>query len=190
MTKYRAVCTGNALDTSREKKTPYVKLSFLTLYNHDDPTKPANKEMCAALWLSENAISRTLNTLSEVFGWRGDDLEELNVKGELLAGIEADIVTDRETYNGKSREKIQFVNYPGKSSMARMEDASAATISKSLKGKLLAHRQSEKDTVKKDRPAPVKRNAETQASPKPPSAPPVTQVNCGGSPADSDDLPF
>jgi hypothetical protein len=188
MARYRAVCTGNALDESKEKKTPYVKLSFLTLYDYEETDKPINKQMYATLWLSDNAISRTLDTLSKVFGWRGEDIEELNTKGELLGGIEADLVTGWETYSGKSREKIQFVNYPGAASTTRMEDASATTISKSLKGKVLAHRQVEKSATKAF-PAPVKRGAEKSPVVKPPVAQSASAAESYSS-ACNDDLPF
>jgi len=187
MPKYRAQCTGNALAVSKEKGTPSVKLSFVAFYEHGDPTKPVDKQMYADLWLSEKAMNRTLDTLFEVFGWSDGDLDELNTKNELLAGIEVDLVTEWETYNGKPYEKVKFVNAPGKGSITRMEDASAANVAKNLKGVLLAHRQSKKSQGVA--PPKVERTALSPEVKRPSGTSPVTPV-VGGNPADSDDLPF
>lgn len=138
--RYRAYCVGNKLAESSTAKTPSVKLIFKTTFDHDAPENRVEKTLFADLWLSEKCFERTMDTLTKVMGWSGDNLFEMNDPMK-LAGIEVDLVTGEEDYNGKTMEKVKFINAPGSLSVTPMEDGQASLLADQIRGRLLLYRQ-------------------------------------------------
>ena len=128
MANYSATITGHGLAVSKEKRTPSVKLS-LKAHNDLDSGEACDKTFYADLWLSDNAAERTARTLRAI-GWNGMDAAELN-DGQTLVGIEVEISTEFEDYNGESREKVKFVNEAGnfaKRGVKPLDDNAARAI--------------------------------------------------------------
>jgi hypothetical protein len=86
-------------------------------------------------WITDKSAEHTIQNLCKVFGWDGD-LEAL--AGETddgpFVGMECEIVTEEETYNGKSRVVIKWLNAPG-SSGKTMEREKALALARKLTGK-------------------------------------------------------
>jgi hypothetical protein len=128
---------------------------------------------------TEGSVALTLNTL-RTFGWKGTDLAEVNKTPEENGMTEEVAITsENDTYGGKSRVKVKFVNKVDMSlkdeSIAALNSTYASLIQQSLKGPL---------QVKRAAPVAVPGRA-------PPVGPPSRDTT--GSPAGAaaeDDVPF
>lgn len=123
MNVYSAVVTGNTLATSRNKGTPSVEIQVRTTANLTTGESVA-KTLTGNLWLSGKAIDSTTETLYKVFGWCGESFAELG--NPILSGIQVDVVTEDEVYEGKSYEKLKFFNRPGESAAKPLTPADPA----------------------------------------------------------------
>lgn len=159
--RFMAVCVGNRLKIA-ETGTPSVNLKFLTLYDMANPTEQVNVTLFADLFLTENSFERSVETLEKVFGFTGDDLQEINNNTELFANIEAVLVVDEEEYNGKIYTKVKFINHPSGGFGKKLEDSEAQRLGAQLRNKLKAYHMKNKTGVAA--PAPVKRDKPLPAS--------------------------
>jgi hypothetical protein len=110
--RFIATCQENCLAESSDKRTPSIQLSFIAssmILPGQDPV-PVDRNFKADLWLTDATLDRSLETVGKVFGWYGDDLEELNHNRTLFAGKKAMLVCEEEEYNGEKRMKVCFVN--------------------------------------------------------------------------------
>lgn len=125
---YHAHVITNALALSGQNGTPSVAIQMRT--THDTATGEVfETTMTGNLWLTQNAAESSMRTLSHVFGWQGDTLQELNMP--VLVGIECEIVVEDETYNGRTYPKIQFFNRPGEGgarSVLPIDEAAARSV--------------------------------------------------------------
>ena len=111
MANYRGTIMSHALAESKNTHTPSVKLHIRADFDLDSQTPISEgKVYYADLWLSDGAVDRTAETLRDI-GYTGYDFEELN--GTCLEGFECEFTTQWEEYNGKSYEKVSFVNPVG-----------------------------------------------------------------------------
>ena len=111
MPNYRGTIMSHALAESKKSHTPSVKLHIRLDYDLDKQQPVVDgRVLYADLWLSDNAVDRTAETLRDI-GYEGYDFEDLN--GTCLEGYQVEITTDFEEYNGKSYEKVSFVNPVG-----------------------------------------------------------------------------
>ena len=120
----------------------------------------------AYLFCSEKAWPYTEEKL-QTLGWdamaRGYRFEELNDDPSPLLGHKAQIVVEAETFEGKTRSKVRFINRAG-GHIERMAPSEANTFAKRLRDRIL------KGTVTSTNTAPTKPRA--------------------AAPADTDDIPF
>lgn len=63
-------------------------------------------------WLTEAAMDRTIQTLAKVFGFNGD-LVALQAGKISFEGMPCEIVSEMETYQGKERCKVKWLNAEG-----------------------------------------------------------------------------
>lgn len=92
---------------SKEQKTPFLRLPLKVTEG------PQKGKICVYnAWLSEAAFDRTIQTLKKVFGFNGD-LNALYEGKASFSGMPCNITAETETYNGKSRVKIAWLNAPG-----------------------------------------------------------------------------
>ncbi len=86
-------------------------------------------------YFTEKSTPYTIAAL-RAFGFRGTDLSD-------LTGLDAEVelVIDHETYEGKTRAKIKFVNTPGGGAIlkAPMDDPSKRAFAARMKGAFVAH---------------------------------------------------
>lgn len=110
MANYSAEIISTALGESKEKKTPFVAMQVRTIKCLDTDEEKELK-FTATLWLSDKAVERTVKTLREL-GFDGQTLIDLNLP-DTMAGLQCEITTKVEEYNGKAEERVAFVNKPG-----------------------------------------------------------------------------
>ena len=109
---YIAKIVGNTLSLSKEKKTPSVNLKFLTLENCTNPEDKEPHVMYGNLWLSYKAAERSMKTLTEVLGWEGKLIKDLNEP--ILVGKIVEIVVEwNSDFDGTNRAEIKFINRRG-----------------------------------------------------------------------------
>lgn len=108
MPNYKATIIGNGLQESKTKKTPSIHLQVRCDIDLEK-NEHCDKVLYADLWLSDNAQKHTIDTLRAI-GYDGG-FAELNTP--VLVGYEVEITTFFEDYNGKSYEKVNFVNAVG-----------------------------------------------------------------------------
>lgn len=96
---------GGWFGESAKKGTPFVRIAVEVA---DGPEK--GKMAVWAGWLTEGAQDGTLQRLVDVFGFDGD-LHSLN--DGVLTGRPCNITTEMETYEGKTRCKVAYLNPPG-----------------------------------------------------------------------------
>ena len=137
---YRCMVVSNCLAQSKDKGTPSVKIQLGVKYNLLTPGIPEQASLYWDGWLSDAAFERTMDTLQAVFGWAGEDIQELN-NPDLLFGYECNAVVEMENYEGKDRPKVKFLNNPNfAGKVAALKDTSAKELSGKLMGKILAYR--------------------------------------------------
>ena len=110
MANYSGIITSHGLAESKNNHTPSVKLCIKATTCLDDGNA-VDKTFYADLWLTDNSAQNTIKTLRSI-GWQGMDFAELN-GGNVLEGVEVEITTEVETYEGNDYEKVRFVNKPG-----------------------------------------------------------------------------
>lgn len=126
--RLECVVVSNSLSTSKEKGTPSVKLQL----SYTDPQTGSQGSIYADLWLSETVIQKTgksvaensIETLYSVFGWSGkiSDLNEPILEGKPCVAVCA-----YETYEGRSRLKVKFINRVGKP-LEKLDKSAAAAL--------------------------------------------------------------
>ena len=110
MANYSGIITSHGLAESKNNHTPSVKLCIKATTCLDDGNA-CDKTFYADLWLTDNSAQNTIKTLRDI-GWQGMDFATLN-GGNDLEGVEVEITTEVETYEGNDYEKVRFVNKPG-----------------------------------------------------------------------------
>lgn len=119
--RYTATVESAELSQS-EKGTPF--LALLCKNEQGD-------ELAAYLYLSDAAVERSVKTLREVFGF--DNNFETVVKQ--VTGRTCSIVVEMETYEGKERAKIKWVNTVGGSTAKPLDNAASLLAQLSAKAK-------------------------------------------------------
>lgn len=110
MANYSGTITSHGLAESKNNHTPSVKLCIKATTCLDDGNA-CDKTFYADLWLTDASAQNTVKTLRSI-GWQGMDFATLN-GGNDLEGMEVEITTEVETYEGNDYEKVRFVNAPG-----------------------------------------------------------------------------
>jgi len=110
MANYSGIITSHGLAESKNNHTPSVKLCIKATTCLDDGNA-CDKTFYADLWLTDNSTQNSIKTLRDI-GWQGMDFSTLN-GGNDLEGVEVEITTEVETYEGNDYEKVRFVNKPG-----------------------------------------------------------------------------
>lgn len=108
---YMAVVSGNALQKSKNKGTPSVKIKCTTLHDVLNPSIPVQKVLYGDIWLTFACLEKSTDTLRKVFGWEGRLISEFSEP--ILVGKKIEIVCEEEEWEGEVREKIMFFNKPG-----------------------------------------------------------------------------
>lgn len=100
-------------------------------------------------WITDKSVERTVKNLSEVFGWDGD-LEALaNMLNDgPFVGMECQIVCEEETYDGKPRVVIKWLNAPGGGGKS-MDRNSALALAKRLSARSKAAATAERPPKRK-----------------------------------------
>lgn len=101
--KFIATVEGAMLTTSPSKGTEQVAVEFRIM---EGPDNGARITHYAAL--TDARLPYTVKEL-RICGWQGDSLADLSS----VIGTEVELVLDEETYNGKTRTKVKFINKPG-----------------------------------------------------------------------------
>jgi hypothetical protein len=92
---------------TKEQKTPFLRLPLKITEG------PQKGKICVYnAWLTEAAFDRTIQRLKQVFGFNGD-LNALYEGKASFAGMPCNIEAETETYQGKARVKIAWLNPPG-----------------------------------------------------------------------------
>lgn len=136
---YLSQIKDHTLQEVGEKRTPCVAITLETVENIQTK-EPATQTVYAKLWLTDGALDYTMKTLTEVLGWNGDDLSDLNGTQKFV-GKEVWAVLVEEEYNGKIQTKVKFLNKIGGVAKKPMEADVAKSLAERLKGKVLSYRQ-------------------------------------------------
>lgn len=106
-----------------DNNTPFIRIPVAVV--EDGPEKG-----CVAVWygwLSDKAIDNTIATLAKVFNFNGD-LQALYSGKMTLAGMQCNITTEKETYEGKERTKVAWLNPPGGGGAKPMEETKVKSL--------------------------------------------------------------
>lgn len=106
---YGAVVTATALTTSRNGKDG-VAIRFAAT-DDLDTGEAVNKAFKTTLWLTDAALTRTIQTLREI-GWTGASFAELN-DPDRLRDTPVEISVGTETWDGNTYDRVKFVHAPG-----------------------------------------------------------------------------
>jgi hypothetical protein len=119
--RYTATVESAELGQS-EKGTPFLALAC---------KNEAGDELTAYLYLSDAAVERSVKTLREVFAF--DNNFETVV--QQVTGRTCSIVVEMETFEGKERAKIKWVNTVGGSTSKPLDNAASLLAQLSAKAK-------------------------------------------------------
>jgi len=87
---------------------------------------------------SDAAVDRTLDSLRHC-GWDGDNFAALDG----LDANEVELVIQPETYEGKTRDRVRWVNRPSRLALReQMGPGAASAFAAKMRAKALAHKQS------------------------------------------------
>jgi hypothetical protein len=143
---------------TRTTGTPYVALRFEV----EEPLDFQGEEVSAKLWLSEKAFEFTLDKLSEILGWQGDDLEEINGAFDgvfALEGRRCNISVKSNSFDNDKGEKITYYEVAGiyelgsSGNKNAMAEEGVGLLAKKYKSKIRAYRNSKGQEVKKAKPS-------------------------------------
>ena len=151
---YLATVKSHVLKDVGDNKTPCVSVKLETVENVVTG-EPCIDTVYASVWLTDKAFERTMETLTEVMGWDGDDLSDLDGTG-LLEGKQVWVVLEEETWEGKTKTNVKYINKVGGRPQVTLDPAKAKALAAGLKGRILAYRQANKATDSSDVPANVK----------------------------------
>ena len=181
MPNYKGTIMSHGLAESSKNHTPSVKLHIRAEYDLDSKTPVDGKIFYADLWLTDSAVDRTAETLRDI-GFTGMDFEELN--GDCLEGYQVEITTEFEEWNGKTSEKVRFVNPVGHYAGRGMKPV-AEGIAKSISRKY-------SDALRKFKPKEGVRGvrAAEKPSPAPKAAPMQPSAEAKSLEDEVNDLPF
>jgi hypothetical protein len=88
-------------------------------------------------YFTEGAIDRTLDSMRHC-GWDSDSLAEIDA----LGNNEVEIVVEEESYDGKTRCKVKWVNRISKLALKeQMTPSAAQAFAAKLRGKTVAHKR-------------------------------------------------
>lgn len=150
---YKDVTAGTK--TARAKAARFIKaktgsLGIEIVFEFKEPSTEGMETLNWVGWLSEKAISNTMDTLVNVLGFNGDDSVDANGvlsnPNALDWRKELSIVVELEEYNGKSYPKIKWVNNMGGSAYANIapETIKGAIVASGFKAAFLAAKQQSK----------------------------------------------
>ena len=126
--KYKARAAKGELSESGTKKTPCIAVEFQLLDTGE------------FIWwygyLTEKTETRTLESLQHA-GFAGADIAgDLMAQG--LGSRDVELVIEHETYEGKTRARVQWVNSADGGGGSAMPDDKKAAFAARMRGKLLA----------------------------------------------------
>jgi hypothetical protein len=89
---------------------------------------------------ADGAVEFTFQALRNC-GWHGNDLRRLPDMGDGFGTLEVSLSCEEETYNGKTREKVNWVNKPGLGAAVKnkLEGAALQSFAAKMQGKLAAY---------------------------------------------------
>jgi len=88
-------------------------------------------------YFTDATCDRTLDSL-RYCGWEGDNLAALDG----LGANEVEIVIEPDTYEGKTRDRVKWVNRPARLALReQMSPAAAANFAANMRARAIAHKQ-------------------------------------------------
>lgn len=143
----RCKVVGNALAKSKEKQTPSVRIRLRTIPGANPVFEGVNDErdLWTDLWLTENALESTIETLEKTLGWQGKSFAELNEP--CFEDVEVVAVCEWEENNGKFYEKVLFLNRPGGGGVKKLDDTQVKDVVVKLDAMLMRRRQNSPGAV-------------------------------------------
>ncbi len=117
---------------SKEKGTPFVRIPLIVSEGSE-----IGKYAVWYGYLSDAAFERTIEVLVKAFGFNGD-LEGLYSGKISFVGDPCQIVTELESYQGKERCKVRWLNPPGGGPVQKMDENKVRTLIGQLQRKSVA----------------------------------------------------
>ncbi len=88
-------------------------------------------------YFTDNTLDRTLDSLRHC-GWQSDSLADL----DHLDTNEVEVVVEEDTYEGKTRSKVRWVNRPSRLALKdQLNPQAIAAFAAKLRGRTVAHKQ-------------------------------------------------
>lgn len=162
---------------SKQQQTPYIRIPFTVT---EGPAK--GRIGVYQAWLTDSAFDNTIKRLKEVFAFDGD-LEALYNRRVSFAGKKCNIQTEAETYQGKTKIKIAWLNPPGGGG------GGLKPIDKAKASSLLAKLSSRGKAIAKTAEAKVSSGPEPRPDPFPSNAGTRTETATSGAGSTTDVLP-
>ena len=144
-----ATVTDHGFALMGEKGSPCVWLEFK--FNNLQAENGEELTARAMLYLTEGALDYSLDKLG-VLGWHGQNVCELDPnepEAVDLKGRTALITGKIETYNGKRKPVVNFINDPNYSPVPAIDSTSLKALDGKLRGKIAAYRAKKKVPVQK-----------------------------------------
>jgi hypothetical protein len=139
---FSATVTSNTLQKSRKKGTPSVAIAVMTKNDISNPGTEEKLSLYGHLYLTPGAIERSLKTLDEVFGWKGNDISEL--AEPILEGIDCNVVVEFDDEfpgpDGEPFKKIVFFNRPSRG-IPKLPEEELSELTESVNELLTRHRE-------------------------------------------------
>lgn len=107
--KYLAEVIDHYLGETPKSHTPSIKFQFHVLSNLAHPKEPVDATIYGDLWLTDGAVDNTVETLYGALNWKGEKFTELD-HTDVLVNQECILVIENETWEGKTRPKVQYIN--------------------------------------------------------------------------------
>jgi hypothetical protein len=99
---------------------------------------------------TENSMAYTVEKM-RALGWKGVDLDDIST----LGSEDADIVVKAETYGGETRFKVAFVNRPGATLAAPLDDDKRKAFAQKMRSMIVGMDPSQATTKKEEKPPAV-----------------------------------
>jgi hypothetical protein len=128
--KARVVAPRNGwFGEAGKNETPFIRVPLVVVGGDQD-----GREIVWQGWLTDAAFDNTIKSASEAFGWDGD-LQALSSGEVSFEGKECEIVCDTETFEGKPRVKVKWLNNINGGGGKAMDDGKVSSLIKRLQSK-------------------------------------------------------
>jgi hypothetical protein len=164
-----------------DKNTPFIRIPLTV---DDSASDQDGMEIVWRGWITPGAFDYTIKTLAKAFPVWDGDLQSLDEGKFSFVGMECEITCESETYNGKTRIVVKWLNPVGGGSGKAMDRGKVQGLIAQLGRKSIALAKAAKEEEGSEPKQDREQHREQHREPR------GTETRTNQPPLEDDDIPF